>query len=89
MVTNTPFSLNIPRVAWNKSKGPRTYHQSITPSPSNRYLTHVDPKSFFLQFYIDILESNTTPQVDSSIGNNDIDTFDPLFLDLLDRLLIS
>jgi hypothetical protein len=52
-------------------------------------MTHVNPKSLFLQFYIDIFKSNPTPQVDSSIGNNDIDTFNSLFLDLLDRLLIS
>jgi hypothetical protein len=51
--------------------------------------TYVNPKSLFLQFNIDIFESNTTPQVDSSIGNNDINTLDPLFLDLLDRLFIS
>jgi len=49
--------------------------------------THVNPKSLFLELNVDIFKSNPTSQVDSSIGNNDIDTFDPLFLDLLDRLL--
>jgi hypothetical protein len=89
MVTNTPFSPNNPRVAWNRSKGPRTYHQCITHFHSNRHLTHVNPKSLFLKLYIDIFKSNPTSQVDSSIGNNDINTLYPLFLDLLDRLLIS
>jgi hypothetical protein len=52
-------------------------------------MTYIDPKSLFLQFYIDIFKSNSTSEIDSSIGNDYINTFNPLILDLLNRLVIS